>query len=401
MARRVNIVHVGGRTEGGAARQIRGLGLMILMKQPFMKAALGATLLLTFAPQVPAAAARQGRRTDELPAAEKSPPLRASFGMATHVVVAKVTGAAVYKRSGERLNELPDKLGRRQYLSLALHVEQALDPAGAKLPPSIDVRLEAEGLPVHHFIFGLTNEAKVFFLKKHLGYPAEYYYPAAPTVFFTDAGRRDEIALWVKQRTAQTPAPPEGVKAYYRVRGTVPRVLQDGGYDCWAAAAAMMLSWRDQVEYTKAEVARLAGPEFVRLLEAKGQGGIEASAKGEFLKRLGLTAEAPQTFTARGLRELLQEHGPLWVTVNQGDGNDPYFVLPHARVIVAIDGDGTPEGTFVTYLDPAGFAERPRVSLQEFTETFETVAKGDLIKARDAAPEQQPAQPFRPQILHF
>jgi hypothetical protein len=366
-----------------------------------IKGALGATLLLSFALQALATPARQGAAPGERPAVGKTNPLRASFGKATHVVVGKVTGAAVYKRSRERLDELPDTLGRRQYLSLALHVEQTLDPAVSKLPPSIEVRLEAEGLPVYPFIFGLTNGAKVFFLKMNLGDPDQYYYPADPTIFFTDARRRDQIVLWVKQRVAQTPAPPEGAKAYYRVRGATPRVLQEGGYDCWAAAAAMMLSWRDQIEYTKAEAARVAGSDFVRLLKAKGHGGIEGSAKGEFLKRLGLTAEAPKTFTARGLRDVLQEHGPLWVTVNQADDNDPYFVLPHARVIVAIDGDGTPEGTFVTYLDPAGFAERPRVNLQRFTETFETVARGDLLKVRDGAPEGQPVQPFRPQILHF
>jgi Papain-like cysteine protease AvrRpt2 len=365
-----------------------------------MKPALGLTLLLSFALQALATSVRQGGAPDERPAVWKTNPLRASFGKATHIVVGRVTGAAVYKRSGERVDELPDILGRRQYISLALHVEQTLDPAGAKLPASIEVRLEAEGLPVYPFIFGLTNGAKVFFLKMNLGDPSKYYYPADPTIFFTDVRRRDQMVLWVKQRVAQTPAPPEGAKAYYRVRGATPRVLQEGGYDCWAAAAAMMLSWRDQVDYTEAEAARLAGSDFVRLLEAKGH-GIEASAKGEFLKRVGLTAEAPKTFTARGLRELLQEHGPLWVTVNQGDDNDPYFVLPHARVIVAIDGDGTPEGTFVTYLDPAGFAENLRVSLQQFTETFETIARGDLIKVREAAPERQLVQPFRPQILHF
>ena len=60
------------------------------MTQPFMKAALRATLLLTFAPQAPAPPARPGAAPDERPAAEKSNPLRASFGKATHVVVAKV-----------------------------------------------------------------------------------------------------------------------------------------------------------------------------------------------------------------------------------------------------------------------------------------------------------------------
>ena len=355
---------------------------------------LGATILFTFAPQKPVQPAQQGT------ASLKSTPLRVCFGKASDIVVAKVTDAAVYKRSGERIDELPERLGRRQYLSLTLHVDETLDTAGARLPPSIEVRFEAEGLLVYPFILELTKEVRIFFLKQNLGYPAKYFYPADSITFFTDIRSRDEIAGWVKQRAAQTPSPPNGIKDYYRVRGAIPRVLQQGNYDCWAAAAAMMLSWRDQVNYTKGEVASLAGPDFVRLLETKGS-GIGASAKGEFLKRLGLTAEAPQTFTARGLRELLQEHGPLWVTVNQGDGNDPYFVLPHARVIIAMDGDGTPDGTFVTYLDPSGFAERPRVSLQEFTDTFETVARGDLLSIRDVAKEQQPSQPFRPQILHF
>ena len=370
------------------------------MTRPFVQAALGA-LLFMLASQTPAPPARQRGAPVERPAAEKSSPLRTSFGKATHVVVAKVTNAAVYKRSGERLDDLPDVLGRRQYLSLSLHVEQTLAPAGAQLPASIDVRLEAEGLSVYPFVLSLTNGAKIFFLKMNLGYPEGYYYPADATLFFTDASRRNEIAAWAERRAAQTPAPPTGAKAYYRVPGAIPRVLQEGNYDCWAAAAAMMLSWRDQVVYTKAEAAQQAGPAFVRLLESRGVAGIEATGKNEFLTRLGLTAEAPQTFTTRGLRELLQEHGPLWVTVNLGEDNDPYFVLPHARIIIAIDGDGSPEGTFVTYLDPNGFAERLRVNAQEFSETFETVAAGELILDKEGPPEQRKAQPFRPQILHF
>lgn len=366
------------------------------MTHPLAKAILGVTLVLLFAQQEPTKPARSVER----PTAPANR-LRASFGKATHVVVAKVTDAAVYTRAGKKMDDLPEVLGRRQYLSLTLHVEQALDPAGVKMPSSSDLRLEAPGLQIYPFVFKLTDKAKIFFLKKHLGYPAEFYYPADSTTFFTDTQHRDEIAIWIKQRVAQTPAPPANAKEYYRVRGAIPHVLQEGNFDCWAAAAAMMLSWRDQIEYTKAEVAQMAGPDFVRLLAAKGVGGIEAKAKGEFLTKLGLSAEAPQTFTAQGLRELLLEHGPLWVTVTEGDSNDPDFVFPHARVIVAIDGDGTPNGTFLTYLDPNGFADRQRVNLQEFTNSFEAVARGDLKRTRDVPAEQQPSQPFRPQILHF
>lgn len=142
------------------------------MTHLFAKAVFGTTLVLLFAPQEPTKHVSSVERH-----AARSNPLRASFGKATHVVVAKVTDAAVYTRSGERLDELPNVLGRRQYPSLALHVEQTLDSAGVKVPPSIDVRLEAAGLQVYPFILGLTDKAKIFFLKMNLGYPAKYYYP--------------------------------------------------------------------------------------------------------------------------------------------------------------------------------------------------------------------------------
>src|ERR1044072_401906 len=118
-------------------------------------AALAATLLFTVASQESAPPATQGASRDNRTVVEKFNPLRASFGKATQVVVAKakVSEAAVYKTSGERLDELPDMLGRRQYLSLALQVKETLDPTNVKLPPSIELRLAAPRLAAHPFIF--------------------------------------------------------------------------------------------------------------------------------------------------------------------------------------------------------------------------------------------------------
>jgi hypothetical protein len=331
---------------------------------------------------------------------DRTASLRASFGKASHVLTGTVMDMAVYRRSGEKLAEIPKTLGRRQYLVIDLHVGRTLISA-SKLPANITLRLEAPGLEVAPFIASLIGSDKIFFLKRDFNArDADYFYPSDQVIFFADKSYVPEIERWAKRRIEKTASPPQSARNFYGVPGSVPHVLQEGSFDCWAAAAAMMLSWRDQTEYTKEEVARRAGPAFVQLLAAKSNGGIDATSKREFLTRLGLVAEAPQTFTPRGLRELLQEHGPLWVTVNDGEeDDDPDFLVPHARLIIAIEGGGSPKDTFVTYLDPNGFAERQRVNVQDFTQTFEAVAKSDLAKAREL--EKQPAQPFRPQILHF
>lgn len=362
-----------------------------------------AALVLTFPARSRTPAAARARTPEPQTAAAQPTPrdesgsLRRSFGKASHVLTAVVNDATAYTRTGQRLDDIPAQLGRRQYVELELSVVRTLSPAGEVLPGKIYVRLEAPGAALQGLVFLLLKERKLFFLKKDLRLAdSPFYYPADPTLFFADEARAADVGRWAKLRAEQTPAPPKGAKGYYHVPGSVQRVLQEGAYDCWAAAAAMMLSWRDQTNYTTLDAARAAGPEFVRLLAAKGSGGIGPTPKREFLSRLGLVAEAPQTFTAEGLRDLIREHGPLWVTVNQGEDDDPDFLTPHARVVVAIEGDDSPNGTFLIYLDPDPFADKQRESLQEFTRTFELVARGDLKRA--GATEQQP---FRPQILHF
>jgi hypothetical protein len=114
---------------------------------------------------------------------------------------------------------------------------------------------------------------------------------------------------------------------------TVAWVGQSSGFSCWAAAAAMMLGWRDGVCYAndadiRARYADMGGDgtnpeEDVRL--ALGQGmAVEAAA-----------CRTPEAWAG------LLRRGPVMTTIPG-----------HFIVVSAISGDGTPDGTQAYVLDP-------------------------------------------------
>src|SRR5262249_5390804 len=97
------------------------------------------------------------------------------------------------------------------------------------------------------------------------------------------------------------------VEEHFDVWHEVPLVHQITGMSCWAAAAAMVVGWRDCIDIDPDEV-------------AQGSGGWEAYRDGlvpEDVKALseawGLIMEPPKRYTVQSLRELLERNGPLWV----------------------------------------------------------------------------------------
>jgi hypothetical protein len=113
--------------------------------------------------------------------------------------------------------------------------------------------------------------------------------------------------------------------------------------------------------------------------------GLLGTDKPALLDALGLKAEAPQTYTVAGWVYLLKSNGPLWITTDEDPSKE--FSI-HARILRSIAGDGTPEATFLTFVDPfTGEEETENVKL--FTQKFEAVAKAD--EAKD----------LRPQVVHY
>jgi hypothetical protein len=165
----------------------------------------------------------------------------------------------------------------------------------------------------------------------------------------------------------------------YDVPGTVSPMSQPNDCACWATAATMLVAWRDQSSYTIEAVCDMAGPQFRTLLCDKKC--IGRTDKEAFLQRLDLREEPPANYSVQGYLDMLRAYGPLWVTTDVVAGL-------HARIMTGMYGDGAPDNTYVSLIDPAD-GQRHQESFQHFVDNFEQVA-------RDAAPDE----PLFIQVVH-
>ncbi len=167
--------------------------------------------------------------------------------------------------------------------------------------------------------------------------------------------------------------------------GSVPELQQPSGMTCWATVATMMVSARESASYPIEEAVARAGEEYrQKFLSDQGLAGSEKEA---FLLGLGLQAEPPQCYAVDGLASLIGSYGPIWVTTDEDPSED--FAV-HARVIEAMEGDGTPDGTLLTIVDPAT-GSRYQESFADCMRKLEEVAIGDMAGGGE----------FRIQVVHF
>ena len=137
--------------------------------------------------------------------------------------------------------------------------------------------------------------------------------------------------------------------------GTVPALKQPAGSNtCWATVATMMYSWKNnRSETIESVLDRLGSTYLAKFTNSdRDQQGLDAADKDAFLRAMELKAEAPQNYTAEGWAKLLKQHGPLWVTTNEGSPSTTQearkqFSIQYARVLTGIFGDGSPDGTTV------------------------------------------------------
>lgn len=143
----------------------------------------------------------------------------------------------------------------------------------------------------------------------------------------------------------------------------VPLVPQVTGMSCWAAGAAMIIGWRDSIAVDPGEVARAAG----RWKEYRD--GLEPEDVEAFAQRWGLVVRRPGTLTASSVRDLLVEHGPLWV----GEASPGLHVV----VVTGMTGDGTDDGTQLRVVDPwpVGRGERYRLSVRHLSASHQAASR--------------------------
>lgn len=170
---------------------------------------------------------------------------------------------------------------------------------------------------------------------------------------------------------------------HYRVPGKVPVVRQPKDMDCWITITTMLYSWRDKKTYTVSQVADKLGLPWKQYY--KNNIGLPSRAQDSFINVTKLRTEPPANYTLEAYLELLQKHGPLWITT--GDG----WVSAHARLLIGMEGrKGDYANTSFIFIDPFEGKVVAQKGTSFFAE-FEEEAK-EFVKRK---------LEFRLQIIHF
>jgi len=132
---------------------------------------------------------------------------------------------------------------------------------------------------------------------------------------------------------------------------------------CWAAAAAMVVGWRDRVCLADSEIAA-----HVPVIDAY-RTGLPPSNRITLAEAWNLVAEPPASYSIEGFRRMLADFGPLYVGMNwdrQGGG--------HARVLVGMESGGADDGSDTTMFLYDPWPETPgriRMPFNEFVQLYE------------------------------
>jgi hypothetical protein len=115
----------------------------------------------------------------------------------------------------------------------------------------------------------------------------------------------------------------------------IPQILQKRLFDCWAAGAAVLLSWRDTCTYTVESVLDQAGSNF-RTIYQQGN-PITPKDFQHFIESLGLEAEPniSKPYAPCDFLEMLLAYGPIFVVVNpnpSGAGS-----IYHTLIIIGVE----------------------------------------------------------------
>ncbi len=169
----------------------------------------------------------------------------------------------------------------------------------------------------------------------------------------------------------------------YTVPGLVPVLAQPSSMACWATVFTMLESWRTDSSLSIEEALSRVGQRWVDMYKANT--GISSKEKEQFIVEAGLIGQPPASFPIDDIDSLLRNYGPIWITTDENP-NAGWSI--HARVITGIQGDGTPEGTHLHIIDPAGG--------RQYQEKF-----SDFMPKFEKEASRNPPVPLRIQKIHW
>ncbi|MEL7228136.1 MAG: papain-like cysteine protease family protein, partial [Cyanobacteria bacterium J06576_12] len=173
--------------------------------------------------------------------------------------------------------------------------------------------------------------------------------PASDTAKTNDVFGPEIVDVDVEPYTASLVSTPTHSADYLasnfiQVMYDVPLIAQQTADSCWAAGAAKLVSWRDNVTYAPWNIAEATDHEI-----EYNHTGLPADDDSIF-PMFGMVTEPAQSYSVSAFADMLSTHGPLWVASDESLSSASSS--PHIRVVTGIRGDGTPDGTYVYINDP-------------------------------------------------
>jgi hypothetical protein len=123
----------------------------------------------------------------------------------------------------------------------------------------------------------------------------------------------------------------------------LPAIRQSSENRCWAAATAMLFSWKKQRRIGEAEAVTSLGPIWEDTYQRDAS--LPRSYKYEFLTAAGLDFNAPKSYHPDGLVSLIKDKGPAWFTIDQDFGR-------HATILTGVFFDPDTKQHWISYIDP-------------------------------------------------
>lgn len=161
-------------------------------------------------------------------------------------------------------------------------------------------------------------------------------------IIFTECNRREIEETTIEKTPCKTD---NCITA--NVKGKFFLIKQIYPNSCWAAVLSMMYSWKNQEYISETKVLK-PFPLYAGIYSRSDKEGIKLNDELVLYQQLGLVIEKQLNPTINGWAEMINEHGPLSVTI---DARPPYGTL-HAIVVLGIYGKDTGLDTKIIYADP-------------------------------------------------
>jgi hypothetical protein len=171
---------------------------------------------------------------------------------------------------------------------------------------------------------------------------------------------------------AENPALPPVSYDHHEV---VRALRQPKNMDCWATALTILYSWKYKDNAIGIEdVVTRYGDIYSVLFQTNA--GITAKLEAELYKKAKLTVIQGSNLTIEAWNDLLTKRGPLSVAVGIEVAGGKRNI--HALVVNCIKGDGTPNNTYIDFVDPADGKQYTKIPWSDFLKLYEGSANWPL-----------------------